>query len=355
MLTHGSHQAPVAAFAVLAAGLAACDLPTELPSWNTLWVVPGETMVLDVGQLLPPEVAVTSSAEHFALQLPPLASSRTLGEMCPPCGILSGQVVPKPEFSATTEASLDLPAELVSADLSGGELRITSTHTFDFDPLRPGDDANGHLVVSVSADGVELASDSIDGRSMAFPPGTTLRRTLELSPSEVSGPLRMAVRLYSPAGDPTSIHADQGFSIAAEPANFLLSEARIRVLNQDVASEMETLDLEDVDSPVFDRVEEGAVRLEIDNPWDLEGDFTLQITAPGVSLSKALTVPPGEAEVRVPFTGDELRSILGRSDVRLFMSGALMSPEMGALLRPSDQIVSRATLEAAIEIGGDPE
>lgn len=341
--------APRLAPALLLGLLAACDIPTEMPKWNTTWLLPGEDTSISVESLLPGSVGVLPGGSAFQLNLTPVGFSQTLGQMCPPCAVFDNLVVPKPAFTTDFGADVILPSEVASAALASGQVQVALSHTFSFDPLRPSASARGYLVLTASTGGTVLARDSIPGETTALPPGAQLDRTLVLSAASVAGPITISVRLHSPAGDPVVINSNQGLSVHAAPVDVRITQARVILANSDISTDPTEIDLEELDDEIADRIHGGAIRLEIDNPFTVSGAIEVRITRPGLTpLVRSIQIQPGTGTSRVEFSGDELRSLIGRSGVTLQLRGAVSSAAGGTLVTPTSEIGIRTRLELTV-------
>ncbi|MBI4408496.1 MAG: hypothetical protein HY561_02230 [Gemmatimonadetes bacterium] len=297
--------------AAAALGLVACDIPTELPKWNTTWVVEGESTSMAVSSLLPSSVRVATGGGAFELIVGGTSFSRTLGQLCgAPCTAANGQTVPKPAFTGGFSSGISLPSDVVSATLAGGSISVQLTNGFGFDPIRPSASARGFVAVTVSTGGTTLAVDTIKGQTTSFPSNTTLNRTLDLNPANIAGPIQVDVTVSSPAGDPATINTSQSFGVVATPGTLSVSEARVAVASKTVTVTNATLDL-DLDATVAEHVKEGAFLLEIDNPFDLTGSFQLTMTPPDhPAIAKSFTVGPGQDTVTITLTPDEMDALL---------------------------------------------
>src|SRR5690606_30280838 len=111
-------SAPLAAIGVTALcvfTLGACDIPTEIPRWNTRWVIPAERTAFPVADLLPAGISVVEGGERFDLPLEAISLSRSLADICSACAPADGLTVPKPPFSVSFGGELEMPAEMLSA------------------------------------------------------------------------------------------------------------------------------------------------------------------------------------------------------------------------------------------------
>lgn len=338
---------------------AGCDVPTQPPEWDQTWVVPGEEITMSVGELLPGSVTLTPDSSAFDVTIDGVNFSQSLSTMCPACGIIDGQVVPKPAFTTTVSSVDSLPADVVSATLAGGQLVIDMTHDFGFDPLRPvasDPTVTGYVVVTVASGGVPIARDSVDGADAdgAFPSGTTKTLTMDITPGDLDPALDITVDINSPAGDPYTVNSSAALSVVLQPSSLLMSAVQVTVNSVAVDTDPTTLDLAGVDSTVVDRVLAGAIRFNIDNPIDITGTLALTLAPPfGLPVQKSVSIAQGTSTERVEFTGNELRSILGKDNVQVTASGTVGSTGGAIQLTPDLKIVLSTDIELQILIGGE--
>ncbi|MEX0912625.1 MAG: hypothetical protein WD031_04265, partial [Gemmatimonadota bacterium] len=328
----------------------ACDnIPTELPKWNTTWVIPSGTTDFSVGEFLPGGIAVSEGGSEFLLSLDPVTFSRSIGELCGPCSAADGFVVPKPAFTADFDADVALPGEILSVEIAGGELMVELEHDFSFDPINPSASADGYLVITATRGSTLLAKDSINGATSELPPNTPVLRQLSLGAGAVDGPITVGVRLHSPAGDPVLLDSDQRLTVSASANDVRVTETTVRITDQSVSAEEVELPLEDLDTEISDRVKSGALRMEIDNPFDVSGSLQVRISAPGAAaIVKTLQIPAGVSSQRVEFSGSELRSILGEPGVTMNVEGGVSSPTAGTAVRPNHAITIDGQLELTV-------
>lgn len=332
--------AALAAAAPLMLTLAGCEFPTELPKWNTTWIVPGETTTISVNDLLP--ASVTASGNTFAAVLQPSSFSRTLGEMCGTvCTLASGLTLPKPAFTTTFQTSFALPSDVVSATLASGQLQFQLFQDFGFDPIRPSAMTRGTITLTLSTPAGQIAQDVISGQSTAFPSGSTLTRTIPVNPATVTGPLTLRVEIDSPAGDPARIDPNSRLTFTPQVR---LSEAVVRVNNRTLNGERVELEL-DVDRELTDRAVGGALLLDVENPFQVTGNLRLTLEGPGTRIEKTVTLRPGNNPARVDFSEQEIRSILSDDSIDLRVSGTVSAPSGGVTIRPGQVVTIRSRLE----------
>jgi hypothetical protein len=330
--------------------LAACEVPTSMPNWNTLWIAPAQGTAIPVTALLPAGISRTTATE-FLLSIPPAEVERTLGEVCPICALGDGLVAPKPEFTLTASPSAPLPDDVISASLASGRVRVALSHDFSFDPLRPSATARGYLLLVARSGETTLVRDSIDGSTTAWPRGTVLKRTLTINPAVLTTGVTVSLTLYSPAGDPVRIDADQKLTITSAPGELRVSEAEIRVVAHRVDAEEVALDLGDIDEVITDHQRGGAILLDVSNPFAVAGDLTLVITAPDAVITKPFALQTGDFTARVELSESELDAILGRSPVQLSAWGVVSAPEAGTTVKPSQSVAIDSRLELTIGSG----
>lgn len=347
---HGGAHRVLGGVAPLAALLAACAVPTDLPHWDTTWVVPVKGATVSVAQLLPAGVRATPDGSAFQLDMAPATFSTSLADVCGgACPPVRGAVVPKPAFTATLGSSLALPPGVASATVAGGNVVVSATNGFSFDPLRPAGGAYGTMTMTVSAGGAVLASATVEGATTPFPSGSTLSRTLPLAAAPVSGPLSVRLVLTSPAGGPVTVDPAERLTVSASAPGIRLADARVEMANRPVSAPALALGLDGLDDMVVERVHGGALVLGITNPFDgATGAMTLRITAPGAApITRPVAVRGGTTTERVELTQAELRSILGRPDVTLSATGT-MSSSSPVLVTPSQTVTITTKLELVL-------
>jgi hypothetical protein len=336
---------------------AACDLPTEIPWWETRWVLPGEDTRIDADAFLPSGVTVSDDRSVFLVHLEAPLESRTLAEVCPLCVPLDGQTAPKPAFEAEISVLAPIPAELEEALLDEGVLRLEVDNGFNFDPIRPGSDP-GSLEVLVwdgSNGGRLLADTLISGAADSFPPGTRKVVDLALEPGLLLDGLFVELLLDSPLGDQVEIRSQDRLDGHFVPEPLRLTWARIQVAEKEVILDATELDLEDLDQGMVDRVLEGDVEIGVENPFDVTLDLTLRITGPDTpALVREITIVPGTSVQQLEFSGAELRSFLGRPGVVLEGAGTVRSDAPPVEVRPDQEVSLKVTLDLILRMGSEP-
>jgi hypothetical protein len=335
----------------------ACDVPTEMPWWETRWLLPGEDTRVDTNAFLPSGVTVSDDRSVFLVDLEGFLEARTLGELCPLCVPLDGQTAPKPPFESDITVLAPIPAEMEEALLEDGTLRLEVDNGLNFDPIRPGPDP-GSLEVLVwdgSNGGRLLADTLISGAVDSIPPGTRKVVELALGPGLLLDGLFMELLLDSPLGDQVEIRIQDRLDGHFVPEPLRVTSARIQVAGREVTLDTTELDLEDLDQGMVDRVLEGAVDIAVENPFDVALDLTLRISGPDTpDLVREIIIVPGTSTLRLDFSGAELRSFLGRPGVILEGGGTVRLDAPPVEVTPEDEVTLRVTLDLILRLGAEP-
>ena len=342
----------------LALGLAACDLPSELPTWDTTWVVPGESTTIGVSTLLPSSISTSGSS--FVLSLPAVSLTQTLGQMCGTVctsPLVQGQTIPKPAFDFSSSSSIALPGGVNAVTISGGTLEVSLTHDFSFDPIVPSANNYGFIALTATSNGVTIGRDTIHGRNQTFPSGSTITRSVALaSPSTVSGPITVSVQVVSPAGGTVTIDADDRLQVSVTPTQVQVSQATIPVTDRTISAGSVELDLgeEGLDETVTERTHAGALLLDIENPFaGTTGTLDLTVRANGSTIDKSVSLAAGTTTARIEFNREEIRTILGSGVVTLDVSGTVSGPAAGVTVTPTQVVTIRSRLELTVGAAED--
>ncbi|MDX1493291.1 MAG: hypothetical protein R3253_04470 [Longimicrobiales bacterium] len=337
--------------------MSACDIPTELPEFENRWIVPAEDTRFGVAELLPGDVSLAADSSAFIVDFDPVAFSETLGSVCAACVPFDGTTVPKPAFIGGFSSTLSFPPEVTAVDVVGGTVQLELTNGFNFDPIRPASGVFGTMELRFTdeADGDLLGSVVIDGADQSFAPGSTLVRSVDLGSASVEGGIETTVLLDSPTGDPVTIDVSDVVGVTATPSNIRVGSVAIDVANQSVTFDPVSLDLEDLDTELIDRVESGAFVLDVVNPFAVGADFDLEISGPTIATiqkSASITSDP-ESRVVIDFSGVEIRNFLGEPGVVL-SGGAIVDAGAGNIVvQPGQELVLSAALDLVIRIGGE--
>lgn len=335
---------PRAIFAAAAALTVAvgCDVPTEPPIVEQRWVVPVDETTLSVDELLPG--AVSTVGDAFDISIDPVTASATLGDLCPECTLVDGMEAPVPPFEEDFVQTQALPAEVTSAEVSGGSIDLSIHNGFSFDPLENG----GTMVVTIADDlsGDVLGEVALDGTTETLDANSTVFRTIELSSATVTGPLRATVAVDAPGGQMAEIDVSDIIEVTADVTSFLVSSVTVDVGNRTVSFEDQEIDLEGIDENVTDRIVAGSIILDVANPFSVSVDGSIEIGGTSKSFSIAES---GPSAVTLDYTGDELRSFIGQPNV--FFSGSGTAEGTSVTIQPGQEMELDATLDVTLEIG----
>jgi len=335
--------------------VAGCDIPTELPQWDTRWVVPSEEARVQVATLLPSGTSVTQDGLAFSISVNPSTAAQGLAQLCADCVPLNGLVAPKPAFQGSFQASANLPGDVVVAALAQGSVSIQATHNLTFDPLRPGLGNFGSMTLTVveTGGGRTLGQAVINGANQAFAAGSTLNQTITLAPGAIGGAIRLDVGVTSPAGDPVLMDTSRSISATATATGIRAASATVRTAGRAVSMDAVALDVQDIDGGLIDRIEQGGFQLTVSNPFGVGLNMELRIQGPGFQpVVKNLQISPAaNSTIDLALTGEELRRFLGRGGVQIVGSGTVAGGANATVL-PSQVLVLGTRLDVTIRIGG---
>lgn len=329
--------------------LAACEIPTALPIYDTMWSVPAKSTSISINTLLPPQVTPTSDNSAFQVTLSPSSASftRSLAQDCAACGAANGLTVPKPPFSAGGSTSLAFPSSVSSATLVRDTLAVTITNGFNFDPLRPSASARGYLVIAVQNGSTVVGRDSVDGASTALPASGTLVRKIPLSGTiAAASGLQIGLQVNSPLGDPVAIDASRTISVSGSVGTVFVSSAKVNVTNQAVSATPSSLNLSGIDSSITKRAGGATLELTVNNPIAVSGNLVVTLNG-ATPITKTVALSGGTSAPSVPFTQSEVRSLLGQNvtmSVNGTVGGSNVTVQPGQTLSVSSRFVLTLTV-----------
>jgi hypothetical protein len=229
------------------------------------------------------------------------------------------------------------------------------SHSWGFDPLRPGGSELGVITIEVTDEmGTPFGSTTLDGAETDFPSGSGLEVSVNLDAGEFQGGGVIRVRVVSPAGADATVDPAAELSVAVLLGSFLrASSLDVSVGDDDVESDPLQLDLTDIDSEVESHVRRGALILFTNNTLDLGIGGALDVQpGQGSVISRALAIPKGEEQQRFDLSLEEIQSILGQV-VDLRARGRVLGGEDGVVrVQPQDRLDLRLDLELTVRIGG---
>ncbi|MDB4898472.1 MAG: hypothetical protein JWN53_280 [Gemmatimonadetes bacterium] len=330
--------------------LGACDIPSSSPLVDTRWTVPAPSTTISVGSLLPSGVTILADSSGFAVAVDPVSVIRALSQDCSACASANGLTVPKPAFTAQASAGTALPSDIASATLTAGTLAIALRNNYNFDPLRPSSTARGFVVFTVSSGATQLGRDSVNGATLALPPGGTLTRVIPLAGTVTgSAPVTVTVKLDSPAGDSVQMDASRTIGATATPSGIVVASASVVVAGRQVSA-TSTIDLSQVDSSVINHVESGSLLLDVANPFGVTGTLAVRFSAPGITpIDKSVPLAADSSSPSIAFTSAELRQLFGHL-VTITFSGPV-SAAAPVTVSPKQAVVVTSHLDVNVRIG----
>ena len=233
-------------------------------------------------------------------------------------------------------------------------------HNFGFDPLRPPGGSPGRLTATLAeAGGREVGRLTLNGATDSLPPVRLARRTIALAPGTIADQLTMAIEIESPAGGRDTEHRvplqrSDRFLATVRPVDVRMSSAHVDVVGRRVRIVPAEIGVEGVDGGIVDRIQSGAIVLDVANSFRTGLQATMRILKYGeIVVSKGFTI--GEAEnstVSLELTPEEFRSFLGQSGVRLSGSGIVTSPVGGIVVAPGMEVEINGKVDLTLRVGG---
>ena len=357
----------------IAAGLAACEYPTQAPRWQTQWQVPAESASLSVKNFLPAGVTVAAGGGAFVVAVPaPGSVNTTLGAVCG-AACSAPATVPIPAFNnngSPIGGSITLPAAATSVTIASGAIDVAVTNNFGFDPIRPaGALSNGSVRIKLTAGAgaITVADTTIGGALSALPVGATTTFRIALRAGTVPGGVFAYQLTVTCPGSTTTAPIAPSQSFIVNPTivapGIQVAKATVQLVNQLVSDSSPAFDLTNSKIAPNALQSIGTV-LKITNPFQISSSFTLTLTAPGVtSVVKSLTIAPATndsvpvtSSSTVSFTPAEFQPFMGRAGVRLRYSGNVSGAAAGNTLgvRPTHVMGIQASVLAGVLVGNVP-
>jgi len=345
-------RSPAHGLGVVALALfAACAVPTELPTYDTVWNVPVKSTTISVNSFLPAgEVTATPDNSAFQVTVSPSSTgiTRSLGQDCSACVVANGFTVPKPPFSGGGTASLGLPSNVSTVTLVRDTLTVSITNGFNFDPIRPSAGARGYFTITVTSGANVVGRDSVDGSTTALAANSTLVRRIPLAGTvSGSGGLQVTSQLNSPLGDPVTIDVSRQISLSASVGTVYVSSAQVSLANQNVSSPPTEMDLSGIDSTIVRRANGASLLLAVDNPFNATGTLKVDLVG-GSTITKSIVLTGGSSTPSVDFTGDEIRALLGQK-VSVTFSGAVNGANV--TIQPGQSLSVTSRLQLSLTVG----
>ncbi len=346
---------------IVLAPLSGCDYPTELPEFDVRWIVPLLEDTISVDQLLPGTGVVISGA-NFQVDADTVTLNETLGSLCSACLDSGGVPVPKPLFNLVYNQTGLLATDVVSVELASGSISLAIQNDLGFDPIRPAPGSPGTMTVTVydvDVLGRQLAQVTLDGAIItdSLPNGALTTILLNLAPGTVSSTIFTEVTVFSPAGDPVPIDLNARLDITAAVGPVLVSSALIDVDGRSITLDSTTINVDQIDTDISNRIQNGSIILDIQNPFGVGVDLSFDISGLGfTTLQRAVSISSAATStVTISYTGDDFRSFLGQSNVQASGAGAVVAPGGPATVTPTQELVFKASIDLTLTVGGPGE
>jgi hypothetical protein len=199
------------------------------------------------------------------------------------------------------------------------------TNGLSFDPVRVKTNApaatdpnqQGRLVIVIRSGSLVVGRDSLNGATTAFPPGTTLTRTINLQSGNIGGALQADLTLTSPPSDnPVFINANGTVGSTVAIQNLTVAQVRMNVVNQPITSPAGTeISLGGLDEMITNAIQSAQLEMTITNPFTIAGNLDVDFDYGTGTITKALALPSGVAQVRtVSLTAADMTNLFSAQD-----------------------------------------
>lgn len=319
--------------------LLACDIPTALPILEQRWILPLEQIKIGVGQLLPASIQLGDGA--FEVDLDTFSTSASLNTLCSNCAALNGSTATVPGFTSLFNGSVNLPDNISSVEISSGSLEVAVTNGFSFDPL-----AGGGLITATISDGQggsQLAEvvfeDSLD-------PASTVTQSLSIGSSRVGTTVFASIEVTSPGGQIAHIDTNEQLSVDIMGTALILSSGRISIEKHSVEIDAIKLDLEHIGPELTEKIINGSVIFDVMNPFGVSasGNISIGSTSKSFAINESAT-----SRTEISYTGNELRSFLGKKGVTLSLSAIVSGSSI--TVKPGQKLTISSKIDCIIRIG----
>jgi hypothetical protein len=278
--------------------IAGCDLPTQLPRWDTEWELVAIRDTIATADLLPQHLRITDGS--FAIDSFSVDGDVRLGDVCEVCTCFEGPVPPM--VIAPNDWRVELPPGVISARLQRGRANIVIQNHVGFDILDDGDGGHGFLQVDLT----DLRDDRVVGQVLlteSFPAGDSLELAFDLAGLELSQYLVARVHGYIPGSGchEADLTPESGFRTRVELEDVVASSVEVWVADHALRLAERNLSLP---SLVASRLRSGEADLtvEVDIETRLPAGVEIGMSAAGrredlfserAALYTPLVIPEG--------------------------------------------------------------
>jgi hypothetical protein len=205
-------------------------------------------------------------------------------------------------------------------------------------------------VTTVKNGAATIGRDSIDGNTTAFPASTNLVRKIPLTGTITgAGGIQVLTSLNSPAGDAVLMDMTRTIGVTGTLGTFSVSAAQIAVANQAVSSSASDLDLASVDSSITKRVGGGSLLMNVNNPFNVTGNLTVNFAGASTPIQKTVPLSGGASSPVIAFTKSEMAAMFGRT-IRMTFSGNVNGASV--TVAPGQVVSVASRLQVALTVGG---
>jgi hypothetical protein len=283
-----------AAAACLAAALAAtaCEVPTELPLWDTEWDVVVVSDTVSTAELVPEGVRV--SEQGFVVDSFDTEGQVRLGDVCELCTCFDGPI--PPVEIAPHDWPVELPPGVRSANIVRGTARVVIHNEVGFDVLDDGAGNHGFLEVALTDSWTDEVLETLRVEE-PFPPGDSLLIAFDLPAVELSSRIVARVRGRTPGTgcDSVPLTPESGFRTTVSLQDVVADTVEVFLTDADLA-----LPTRDWALPEWlrDRLRPGDaeaildVRIESSVPAAFELDLSAAGSAPDLFTGTAALYTP---------------------------------------------------------------
>lgn len=324
--------------------LAACEVPTSVPKYDTEWDVPADSTSISVNSLLPSGVTATPDNSGFEVTVSPSTTTitRQLSQDCSACAVSNGLTIPKPAFVGGGSSAIALPASVGSATLARDTVTLSVTNGFNFDPIRPSATARGYLIIQIASGSAVVGRDSVDGSTTAISPGATVIRKIALNGTlNGAAGLQVTTTLNSPAGDLVAMDASRSITVSGSVGQLLIAAAQVSIAGQAVSAAASTLDLSSVGNSVGNHANGGSLMLNLNNPFAVTGNINVTITGGDTPIVRSVALTPGQSAPVITFSSVDIQGMIGHHLAVGFagtLSGGSVTVQPGQILSVSSRL-----------------
>ena len=250
------------------------------------------------------------------------------------------------------------PPNVLSAILVSGSISLAIQNDLGFDPIRPAVADPGTMTITihdVDAAGPVLGQVVLDGATDALPNGALTTVPVPLTPGTVSPTFMAVIDLDSPLGDTNVlIDINANLDVTATPGTILVSSVSVDADGRAISFPQTTLDVGSIDADLVNRIQEGSLIVDVQNPFGVAFRVDVEIGGLGITtLRRTLDIGSGPtSSVALEYEAADFRSFLGRSGVFFRGNGWVSSIGTPATVTPTQEALIETSLDLVLDVGG---